>query len=260
MRRRKLLVVLAGLGLARDYAARDAHAEETLVTEAEWLAATDPLPMLEYLRDKASDRKLRLFAAACCRFLYRLIPDQRSRKAIGVAERFADGEVSPDKLRYAWGSARRSASTRRRLQRGESATAQDFALWAVTLALDEDPRRYLQPGGNALTSARQIGLLLHSELDQSSLIRDILGNPFRAAPAVTPVWLAWQDGTVPQLACAVYEDRLPPNLTLDPAHLAAMADALEDAGCADAELLGHLRSPGPHVRGCWAVDLVLERS
>jgi hypothetical protein len=45
--------------------------------------------------------------------------------------------------------------------------------------------------------------------------------------------------------------------TLDPARLTVLADALEDAGCTDADLLGHLRSPGPHVRGCWAVDLVL---
>jgi hypothetical protein len=46
---------------------------------------------------------------------------------------------------------------------------------------------------------------------------------------------------------------------LDPTRLAVLADALEEAGCADAELLGHLRGPGLHVRGCWAVDSLLGR-
>jgi predicted DNA-binding WGR domain protein len=47
---------------------------------------------------------------------------------------------------------------------------------------------------------------------------------------------------------------------LDPARLAVLADALEEAGCTDAGLLEHLRGPGPHVRGCWAVDLLLGKS
>jgi hypothetical protein len=70
-----------------------------------------------------------------------------------------------------------------------------------------------------------------------------------------------QLGAVTQLARAAYGPRrVPKRGTLDPALLAALADALEDAGCNDADLLGHLRSPGPHVRGCWAVDLVLGKS
>jgi hypothetical protein len=36
--------------------------------------------------------------------------------------------------------------------------------------------------------------------------------------------------------------------------LPLLADLVEERGCTDAELLGHLRDPGPHVRGCWAVD------
>jgi hypothetical protein len=59
------------------------------------------------------------------------------------------------------------------------------------------------------------------------------------------------------LAAAAYADRLLPSGQLDRAKLAVAADALEDAGCTDPELLGHLRGPGPQVRGCWAVDLVL---
>jgi len=74
---------------------------------------------------------------------------------------------------------------------------------------------------------------------------------------VDPSWLAWDGGAVPKLATIAYEERVLPAGTLDPALLAVLADALEEAGCADAELLGHLRGPGPHVRGCWVVDLLL---
>jgi hypothetical protein len=62
------------------------------------------------------------------------------------------------------------------------------------------------------------------------------------------------------LAQAAYDERVLPAGTLDTARLAVLADALEDAGCADADLLGHLRGPGPHVRGCWAVDLLLGKA
>ena len=68
--------------------------------------------------------------------------------------------------------------------------------------------------------------------------------------AVAPSWPAWKDGTVSKLAQGIYEDRAF-------GHLPVLADALEDAGCADADILGHLRGAGPHVRGCWALDLAL---
>jgi hypothetical protein len=69
--------------------------------------------------------------------------------------------------------------------------------------------------------------------------------------------LAWDGGTVWKLATTAYEERVLPSGTLDPARIAVLADALEDAGGGDAELLAHLRGPEPHVRGCWAIDLVL---
>jgi hypothetical protein len=84
--------------------------------------------------------------------------------------------------------------------------------------------------------------------------RDRLLGP---APARDPAWLARNGGAVARLAEAIYEGRSLPAGTLDPARLAVLADALEDAGCADPDLLGHLRGPSPHVRGCWAVDLIL---
>src|SRR5262249_39052481 len=89
------------------------------------------------------------------------------------------------------------------------------------------------------------------------LIRDLVGNPFRPSPPLPAAVLAWNDGVVRHLAQALYDDRQMPEGTLDTAQLALLADALLDAGCDDEELLSHLRSDGPHVRGCWSVDLIL---
>jgi hypothetical protein len=88
---------------------------------------------------------------------------------------------------------------------------------------------------------------------QCALIREIFGNPFRPA-AIAP---AWQTPTILALAQAAYDNRTLPAGGLDPARLAVLADALEEAGCDNADILSHLRSPGPHVRGCHALDLLL---
>jgi hypothetical protein len=88
---------------------------------------------------------------------------------------------------------------------------------------------------------------------QESLLRDLF-NPFDAV-TVEPSRQAWHGGAVPKLAQAVYEERQLPSGHLDCARLAILADMLEEAGCADPQLLGHLRGTGPHGRGCFAVDL-----
>src|SRR5207244_2851893 len=91
-------------------------------------------------------------------------------------------------------------------------------------------------------------------------LRDIFGVlPFRPLTPVTPVETAWDAGLARRVAEAAYVERSLPCGLLDPARLSILADALEDAGCTDAPLLEHLRSGGVHVRGCWAVDLLLGR-
>jgi hypothetical protein len=98
-----------------------------------------------------------------------------------------------------------------------------------------------------------------SEALRVALMREVCGNPFRPV-AADPRWLFWQDGRIRQLAEAAYQERLLPSGHLDPDRLGVLADALEEAGCENPEILDHLRGPGPHVRGCWPVDLCLGKS
>jgi hypothetical protein len=84
----------------------------------------------------------------------------------------------------------------------------------------------------------------------------MFGNPFRPV-TVSPTW---QTPEVISLAQAAYDERVLPAGTLNATRLAVLADALEDAGCTNPDILNHLRGPGPHVRGCWALDLLLGKS
>jgi hypothetical protein len=131
---------------------------------------------------------------------------------------------------------------------------------AAAVAADDvissNPGLHSQPGEHEAT----VRAGQHAErYQQCRLLRDIFSNVFRPPPAVEPAWLSWGGGTVSRLAQAAYDKRQRPSGHLDPARLLVLADALEEAGCADAELPGHLRGPGPHVRGCWVLDLLLGR-
>ncbi len=88
------------------------------------------------------------------------------------------------------------------------------------------------------------------EAAQATLLRCIFGNPFHPLPAIDPALQAWNGGTVVKLAQAIYDDRAFDRLPI-------LADALEEAGCDNKAILDHYRGPGPHVRGCWVVDLIL---
>ncbi|WP_082843392.1 hypothetical protein [Gemmata sp. SH-PL17] len=82
--------------------------------------------------------------------------------------------------------------------------------------------------------------------EQVALVRDIFGNPFRPV-TFSP---SWRTSTAVALAAQMYESR-------DFGAMPILADALQDAGCDNADVLGHCRGGSPHVRGCWVVDLVL---
>jgi hypothetical protein len=224
------------------------------VTEAEWLACTDPEPMLEYLRGKASGRKLRLFACACVRRIWTLLPTEECRKAAQVAERYADRLADAEELRAAYTEAYFAGVAP---DYANSVVVGELALYA-----EQQLAGHTDPWESAFGSSDYVreavggapGPDSQEREAQCHLLRDIFGPPLFHSVTFSPVWETPQ---VVALAQAAYDNRALPAGTLDPARLAVLADALEDAGCDQADLLGHLRGAGPHVRGCWAVDLLL---
>jgi hypothetical protein len=231
------------------------------MTEKEWLGANDPQRMMEWLvqSEKASERKLRLFAVACCRGIWHLLTDERSRSAVEAGERFADGLASRDELTAACAAADRAHF--------EAPRRANFrALDAAPHAAEYDLSCSAADAAACTADAVQIAALGDETLKEEEIRRQVVllhcifGNPFRVTPAIDSSWVAWNDTSMKQLAQAVYEERSLSDGTLDKKRLAVLADALEEAGGTDKEILAHLRGPGPHVRGCWPVDLLLGKS
>ncbi len=207
------------------------------MTEEEWLSGTDPRPMLGFLRGKVSDRKLRLFACACChRFFQDRITDARTRECLAGVEAYADGCITKEELIR----LRRKANQVRGNPKAHEAVQ---AVWFCSLHWTRiAAEHFMRIRGSR--ASRKV---------QRLLLQDVFGNPFRR---VIPNSVRGTSRVV-SLAQAAYADRVLPANTLDADRLAVLADALEDAGCTDAAILEHLRGPGPHVRGCWCVDLLL---
>jgi hypothetical protein len=244
-------------------AGEEGNTREDAVTEQKWLACTDPQKLLQFLRDKTSDRKVRLFAVACCRHYLYLTRDHRVGEAVDVAERFADGLASGMERSNARKAAQQAAQ-------GRGVTARpDAPKWerrTASLAYYATARQAMEAAWNVPGLAVEClvwraggynacdwEVVKAAEgIFQANLLREILGGPFRPV-TLDPAWLAWNDGTVPKLAQAIYGNR-----AFD--RLPVLADALEEAGCTNADLLAHCRGPGPHHRGCWAVDLILAKN
>jgi hypothetical protein len=230
-------------------------------TEEEWLNCTTPQSLLWTLRGKHLLRQRRLFAVACCwRWLHEMV-DPESRRAVEVAERYADALANQDELESVYDAAQ-NLSTERLLSipECESDTARLWNFWilahaaqiacapSVTFNLTELSRELL-------LRAAWLGSE-HEDQEkraQCALFRDIFGNPFRPQPSVDSSWLSWNGGVILNLAQAIYDDRAFDRLSI-------LADALEEAGCDNADILNHCRQPGEHVRGCWVVDLLLGKS
>jgi hypothetical protein len=235
-----------------------------MMTEAEWSSCTDLQAMLAFLNGKTSERKLRLFAVACCRGVWHLLANPRieypgEHESVAGAERYADGVASAEELGAAASLTRRNAECQ--AWGNESLCAALAAAAGVEASVDTAWEAARWSAAAAETDYGGVGAVPYPEAYQlrAGLIRDIFGNLFRQRPPLAPSLLAWNDALIQRLAEAAYEHRLLPSGQLDPQLLAVLADALEEAG-ADAELVAHLRQPGPHVRGCVAVDFVLGRS
>jgi len=252
------------------------------MTESEWLASEDPHRMLDYLcavtgstyggpteyDRKPSDRKLRLFAVACCRQVWSLLADDVlcpncdgrgllpstdgdfhycldchstgrincSRKAVEVAERFADGKVTKDSLC----DARWKAAS---VWENVDGQAELDAETAMMMA-DECCHADAEEAADFMVREK----VLPSREIVADLLREIVGNPFAPQDALAFQWQQYQ--TARAMAEEAYANR-------DWGLLPILADNLADAGCENAALLAHLRSDANHVRGCFALDCVL---
>jgi hypothetical protein len=212
----------------------------------EWGTCTQVDRMLKRLDPKRHRRQWVLFNCACCRRVWEKVPAGACRAYVEAAERYALGtglkkDLAPlrGRVHEAFDNALRSPGTGR--------TDAALAAMAVT-----NTTRFC--AWNAASAAGEKGRVAHrrERHAQADLLREVMGNLYRPV-AVEPAWLTWNGGAVPKMAQAVLADGRFSDLPI-------LADALEEAGCADAELLGHLRGPGPHVKGCWAIDLLLGKS
>jgi hypothetical protein len=247
------------------------------VDEPQWQTACWPTTLLAAMRGRASIRKLRLFAVACCRRVWQLIFDPTIRCAVEVAERFADGLATESEREAVACRAGRTPVFHMFAppppRPPEALVAPDqHAAWAAVYAYASGYTSE-EPDAHAATAAGQAALAVRAQRSgvrglgsiddslipdahecaaQAHLMRDIFGNPFHLI-VIDPSWLAWREGVVARLATAIYEERRF-------AEMPILADALEDAGCTESSILAHCREGKAHVRGCWVVDLLLSKS
>lgn len=231
------------------------------MTEQEWLACTDPTPMLAFIQGNASPRQLRLLVVACCLRIWSLLPFA-CKSLNNVLERYADGLVTSLEYQAAWDDAEaevlaadRDPPDTRTYATASTGVSNPPTIPSVTSCMDTaasavacaDAENAEDDDYDATYEAGWT----QERHEQVRLIREIFGNPFRPV-SVNPSWLTWNDGTVVKTAQGIYDER-----AFD--RLPVLANALEDAGCTQQDILQHCRQPGVHARGCWPLDLVLGR-
>jgi hypothetical protein len=244
------------------------------MTEAEWLACTDPDSMLMFLHDHKIDGKFRLFVLACCRRIDEHITDPRCRAAIAYAEEIAEFGTRGWRGRPAVAKAVEIARVEAdEPQLTPEGYTYDFvkvnAAHAARATIDTSAYRAALvtsrfasnvvgwASGHHVTTGSLPPLYEQAQrtekATQTRILHDVVGPlPFRPL-AADPAWRAWNDGAIPKMAHSIYEERAFDRLPI-------LADALEDAGCDNADILAHCRSGGEHVRGCWVIDLLLGKS
>jgi hypothetical protein len=239
------------------------------MTETEWLAFPDPTPMLEFLQSKASDRKLRLFACACCRRVWHLIPPYH-RRTVEVAESFSDGLATWVELNESYQVGEDRPGSFEEGDFDPAGEGEGYDPYCVPWPSTATSACGLTTGKDAADDAsnwsawlagwtRPADVYRDERKAQTHLLRDLTGNPFRSIPPKRRMkqwkeqlhlWLTWNGGTIMKIAQAIYDERAFDRMSI-------LADALEEAGCTNPDMLNHCRQPGEHVRGCWVVDLLL---
>jgi hypothetical protein len=226
--------------------------------EEEWLACpvADSL-LMRAMKLGASERKLRLFGCACCRLIWYNLVHPESKQAVEGAERYAYGLLSEESLDElagpAWAVVKEAPRNRQAeyveylsaMTAAEVACADDYGGWPFWERLVDVPSSVLQIAGLQRFGLKEAAM----EEVMCNQFRDIFGNPFRPV-SVAP---EWRTTIVTDLAKCIYEERAFSRLPI-------LGDALEEAGCTSLELLAHCREPREHVLGCWALDLLLEKT
>lgn len=217
------------------------------MNEAEWLVCGNPQLMLEFLRGKVSNRKLRLFLVSVARSVWDKIDREDMRQAVEAGELHADGLMTQEELRghnsAMYNYVSNPTAEQREWFRGviHGSAEKLGALKLSLLCVFSEQGLSTIPGPPAYRD----GLRLTSQY-QPPLLHEIFGNPFRPV-TFNP---AWRTDTAIALARTMYESR-------EFSAMPILGDALQDAGCDNEDVLNHCRGDGPHVRGCWVVDLVL---
>jgi hypothetical protein len=219
------------------------------MTEADWLGARpdDMINHLAGLDPRPSRRKTRLCMVAFCRAIWHIMTDERCRRGVEVAERFADDPGVETDLK----AATKGLPTKRPDYAALYKTAPQEAARSCTSRNEKFLLAALVQVRAFTELAWQNGSETASEpvTFQAEMIRDIFGNPFRPV-TFSP---SWRTDTALSLARQMYDSR-------DFSAMPILADALQDAGCDNEEVLNHCRDANQvHVRGCWVVDLMLAK-
>jgi hypothetical protein len=205
------------------------------MTEQEWLAGAEHLPLWQFLGKRMTPRKKLLFGCACARQIWPALTHEANRRAVVASELYADERLTRKALRAAWQAIE-----------WEPAAYCEWPIDSVCGGVGYRSTRGVDHAALTLKTYSYRRDDLARDSDWCDVLRELFGNPFRPAVPAGP----WLTPAVAALARGVHDGR-------DFAALPVLADALEDAGCPDADLLAHLRGPGPHYLGCWALDRVL---
>ena len=216
------------------------------MTEVEWDEGHDPTEMLEALRDCSSGNQFVRYAILCLRYI-------GAESTADILHRRLTGE----RVENTWLAARIQLEIQARRHSG-GGYSQGRKPVRIPLATQRARAGLAALHSSPWEAAVQVTQETRHQLQrsQSAWLKCLFSNPFRPI-SIDPAWLT---DTVTNLATVAYEERNLPSGELDPVRLAVLSDALEESGCNNADMLRHLRGPGPHVRGCWVVDLLLGKS
>lgn len=217
----------------------------------EWARCSNPERMLFQvwgLKQPANARRLRLFTLSAGRRLWEQVTDEACQSAVQLAWRQAESAVSAEEVAGQLGTLRPAYDEA--LATDSLERARIVNVLAVLLT-DPGPAAMALIRPHSLVGGAQlIPLLNPSEMSACcGLLREFFADR-GFSPTIEPALLSWNSGAIPRLASVVYEDQAFDRLPI-------LADALEEAGCTDADILAHCRKPGEHWRGCWVVDLIL---